>query len=36
MFEVAETWLLQFIGYLPSIIGFVVLFDLLGSFINDK
>lgn len=31
MFEVAETFLIQFAELLPTIIGLVVLFDLMGD-----
>lgn len=33
MFEVAQTFMIQFIELMPSIIGLYVLFDFLGEFI---
>lgn len=33
MFEVAEVFMTQLIGFMPSLIGLYVLFDFLGAFI---
>lgn len=31
MFEVAETFMIQLIDFIPSLIGLYVLFDFLGA-----
>lgn len=31
MFEVAETFMIQLIDFIPSLIGLYVLFDFMGS-----
>lgn len=33
MFEVAETFMIQLIGFMPDLIGLYVLFDFLGMLI---
>lgn len=36
MFEVIETYMIHFIGLLPAIIGFYVLFDFLGGMLPNN
>lgn len=36
MFEVAFTWIKQFIDLLPSLIAVYVLFDLMGSILFGR
>lgn len=33
MFEVAETFMIQLIDFMPDLIGLYVVFDFLGAFI---
>jgi len=36
MFEVAETFLVQFVGLFPAILGLWLLFDLTGSLLFGR